>query len=73
MLSSVNSAAGAGRRVESLRQAIVLVGRRTLSAWAMLAVLGSAGLHLWCALRSPRRQTVIERWAGTVVIREGRP
>jgi EAL and modified HD-GYP domain-containing signal transduction protein len=40
VLGAVNSAAGAGRRVESLRQAIVLVGRRTMSAWAMLAVLG---------------------------------
>ena len=40
ILGTVNSAAGAGRQITSLPQAIVLLGRRQLSAWVMLAVLG---------------------------------
>jgi c-di-GMP-related signal transduction protein len=40
ILGTVNSVAGAGRQISSLPQAIVLLGRRQLSAWVMLAVLG---------------------------------
>jgi EAL and modified HD-GYP domain-containing signal transduction protein len=40
VLSAVNSAAGAGQQIRSLRQAIVLMGRRSLSGWVMLAALG---------------------------------
>lgn len=40
ILGTVNSVSGAGRQINSLSQAIVLLGRRTLSAWVMLAVLG---------------------------------
>lgn len=40
ILSTVNSAAGSGRQITSLPQAIVLLGRRSLSAWVMLAALG---------------------------------
>jgi len=40
VLSAVNAAAGAGHQVTSLRQAVVLLGRRSLSAWGMLAALG---------------------------------
>jgi EAL and modified HD-GYP domain-containing signal transduction protein len=40
ILGTVNSAAGAGRHITSMRQAIVLLGRRSLSAWVMLAALG---------------------------------
>jgi EAL and modified HD-GYP domain-containing signal transduction protein len=40
ILGSVNSAAGTGRTITSLPQAIVLLGRRSLSAWVMLAALG---------------------------------
>jgi EAL and modified HD-GYP domain-containing signal transduction protein len=40
ILGSVNSAAGTGRQITSLPQAIVLLGRRSLSAWVMLAALG---------------------------------
>jgi EAL and modified HD-GYP domain-containing signal transduction protein len=40
ILGTVNSAAGAGRQINSLPQAIVMLGRRQLSAWVMLAVLG---------------------------------
>ena len=38
----MNSASGAGREVGSLRQALVLLGRKQLSAWVMLAALGGA-------------------------------
>ncbi|GAB3681635.1 EAL and HDOD domain-containing protein [Angustibacter aerolatus] len=40
ILGTVNSASGAGRQVESLRQALVLLGRRSLSAWVTLAAFG---------------------------------
>jgi c-di-GMP-related signal transduction protein len=40
ILGRVNSVSGAGRQIRSLPQAIVLLGRRQLSAWVMLAVLG---------------------------------
>lgn len=40
ILGTVNSAAGAGRQITSMQQAIVLLGRRSLSAWVMLAALG---------------------------------
>ncbi len=40
ILGTVNSAAGSGKQINSLPQAIVLLGRRQLSAWVMLAVLG---------------------------------
>ena len=40
ILGTVNSATGSGRVVTSLPQAIVLLGRRSLSAWVMLAALG---------------------------------
>jgi EAL and modified HD-GYP domain-containing signal transduction protein len=40
ILGTVNSASGAGRRITSMTQAIVLLGRRSLSAWVMLAALG---------------------------------
>lgn len=40
VLGVANSASGAGQQVRSLRQALVLAGRRTLSAWVMLAALG---------------------------------
>jgi len=39
VLNAVNSAAGAGQALGSLRQAIVLLGRRSLSAWVLLAAL----------------------------------
>jgi c-di-GMP-related signal transduction protein len=40
ILGTVNSASGSGKQINSLPQAIVLLGRRQLSAWVMLAVLG---------------------------------
>jgi c-di-GMP-related signal transduction protein len=40
ILGTVNSAAGTGRTITSMPQAIVLLGRRSLSAWVMLAALG---------------------------------
>jgi EAL and modified HD-GYP domain-containing signal transduction protein len=40
ILGTVNSAAGTGRQITSMPQAIVLLGRRSLSAWVMLAALG---------------------------------
>jgi EAL and modified HD-GYP domain-containing signal transduction protein len=40
VLGAVNSASGAGQEVRSLHQAIVLLGRRSLSAWVMLAAIG---------------------------------
>jgi len=40
ILGTVNSAAGSGRHITSMPQAIVLLGRRSLSAWVMLAALG---------------------------------
>ncbi|HST84311.1 MAG TPA: HDOD domain-containing protein [Kineosporiaceae bacterium] len=40
ILGTVNSASGTGRRITSMTQAIVLLGRRSLSAWVMLAALG---------------------------------
>lgn len=40
ILGTVNSAAGSGRQITSMSQAIVLLGRRSLSAWVMLAALG---------------------------------
>jgi c-di-GMP-related signal transduction protein len=40
ILGSVNSVSGTGRQITSLPQAIVLLGRRSLSAWVMLAALG---------------------------------
>ena len=40
VLGAVNSASGAGQEVRSLHQAIVLLGRRALSAWVMLAAIG---------------------------------
>ncbi|GAB3680714.1 EAL and HDOD domain-containing protein [Angustibacter aerolatus] len=40
VLTTVNSAAGAGRQIASLRQALGLLGRRQLSAWVLLAALG---------------------------------
>jgi EAL and modified HD-GYP domain-containing signal transduction protein len=40
ILGTVNSAAGSGRQITSMPQAIVLLGRRSLSAWVMLAALG---------------------------------
>src|SRR3954452_6457528 len=40
ILGTVNSASGAGRQITSMPQAIVLLGRRSLSAWVMLAALG---------------------------------
>jgi c-di-GMP-related signal transduction protein len=40
ILGTVNSAAGSGRQITSMAQAIVLLGRRSLSAWVMLAALG---------------------------------
>jgi c-di-GMP-related signal transduction protein len=40
ILGTVNSAAGTGRQISSMPQAIVLLGRRSLSAWVMLAALG---------------------------------
>ena len=40
VLGAVNSAAGSGQEVRSLHQAIVLLGRRSLSAWVMLAAIG---------------------------------
>jgi c-di-GMP-related signal transduction protein len=40
ILGTVNSASGSGRQITSLPQAIVLLGRRSLSAWVMLAALG---------------------------------
>ena len=40
VLGAVNSASGAGQGVRSLHQAIVLLGRRALGAWVMLAALG---------------------------------
>jgi c-di-GMP-related signal transduction protein len=39
VLGAANSASGAGRQVGSLRQALVLMGRRTLSSWVVLAAL----------------------------------
>ena len=39
VLGAANSASGAGRKVTSLRQALVLMGRRTLSSWVVLAAL----------------------------------
>jgi hypothetical protein len=39
---------------------------------ALLTTLGTACLHLVPALLSPRRQTLIERLAGTVVVKEPR-
>jgi c-di-GMP-related signal transduction protein len=43
ILGTVNSAAGAGRQITSMSQAIVMMGRRSLSAWVMLAALGGTG------------------------------
>jgi EAL and modified HD-GYP domain-containing signal transduction protein len=40
VLGAVNASSGAGQQVRSLRQAIVLLGRRSLSGWVMLAALG---------------------------------
>lgn len=40
VLGAVNSASGAGREITSLRQALVLLGRRALSSWVMLAAIG---------------------------------
>jgi EAL and modified HD-GYP domain-containing signal transduction protein len=40
VLGAVNSVSGAGQEVRSLHQAIVLLGRRSLGAWVMLAALG---------------------------------
>jgi c-di-GMP-related signal transduction protein len=40
VLGAVNSASGTGQEVRSLHQAIVLLGRRSLSAWVMLAAIG---------------------------------
>ena len=40
ILGTVNSSSGSGRQINSLPQAIVLLGRRQLSAWVMLAALG---------------------------------
>ncbi|GAB3591623.1 hypothetical protein GCM10027446_10140 [Angustibacter peucedani] len=40
VLGAVNSAAGTGRDVGSLRQALVLLGRKTLSTWVLLAAFG---------------------------------
>ena len=40
VLASVNAAAGAGQRSTALRQALVLLGRRVLSAQVVLAALG---------------------------------
>jgi c-di-GMP-related signal transduction protein len=40
ILGAVNSAAGSGRQITSMSQAIVMLGRRSLSAWVMLAALG---------------------------------
>ena len=40
VLGAVNSVSGAGQEVRSLHQAIVLLGRRALSAWVMLAAIG---------------------------------
>jgi c-di-GMP-related signal transduction protein len=42
VLGAVNSASGAGQGVRSLHQAIVLLGRRSLSGWVMLAALGGS-------------------------------
>ncbi len=42
VLGAVNSAAGAGREVGSLKQALVLLGRRSLSTWVLLAAFGGA-------------------------------
>jgi EAL and modified HD-GYP domain-containing signal transduction protein len=39
ILGTVNSAAGAGRQITSMSQAIVMLGRRSLSGWVMLAAL----------------------------------
>jgi EAL and modified HD-GYP domain-containing signal transduction protein len=39
LLRSAHSAAGSGREVESLRQALVLVGPRRLRSWVVLALL----------------------------------
>lgn len=45
VLQTVNSAAGTRHQVTTLRQAVVLVGRTTLSTWVMLAALGGSTTH----------------------------
>jgi EAL and modified HD-GYP domain-containing signal transduction protein len=40
VLGAVNSASGSGQEVRSLHQAIVLLGRRSMSAWVMIAAMG---------------------------------
>ncbi|HEX2805800.1 MAG TPA: HDOD domain-containing protein [Kineosporiaceae bacterium] len=66
LLRSAHSAAGAGQEVESLRQALVLIGPRRLRSWVVLTLLeGSATQNvsddLWSVLT---RAHAVQRLAG---------
>jgi len=59
MLRSAHSASGAGREVESLRQALVLIGPRRLRSWLVLTLLEgtaspTASDDLWTVLARAR-------------------